>query len=66
MPQAVLSSQSVCDFDFGDNFNQYYLGWAYPPKDYAEVGEIGSSSGVLHEVAKSMAAPVELVLGSVE
>ncbi|HVW11002.1 MAG TPA: hypothetical protein VHC90_20600 [Bryobacteraceae bacterium] len=42
----------------GDNFSQYYLGWAYPPNDYAKWGEL-VNQWVKHEVAKYGPAEVE-------
>ncbi len=42
----------------GDNFNQYYLGWAYPPKDFAKWGEL-VYQWVKHDVAKYGRAEVE-------
>ncbi len=60
MPQALSSHPDPYrpDWKPGDNFNQYYLGWAYPPKDYAKWGEL-VRQWVLHEVAKYGRAEVE-------
>ena len=53
MPQALSSHPDPYQPSWkpGDNFNQYYLGWAYPPKDYAKWGEL-VRQWVLHEVTK--------------
>jgi xylan 1,4-beta-xylosidase len=60
MPQALSSHPDPYrpDWKPGDNFNQYYLGWAYPPKDYAKWGEL-VRQWVTHEVAKYGRAEVE-------
>ena len=59
-PQALSSHPDPYKPDWkpGDNFNQYYLGWAYPPKDYAKWGEL-VSQWAKHEVAKYGRAEVE-------
>ena len=50
----------------GDNYNDIYTGWAYPPKDYAKWGEL-VYQWVQHSVEKYGRAEVEsLVLGGVE
>ncbi len=60
MPQALSSHPDPYrpDWKPGDNFNQYYLGWAYPPKDYAKWGEL-VRQWVTHEVAKYGRTEVE-------
>jgi len=60
MPQALSSHPDPYrpDWKPGDNFNNYYLGWAYPPKDYPKWGEL-VHQWVLHEVAKHGRAEVE-------
>jgi xylan 1,4-beta-xylosidase len=60
MPQALSSHPDPYKpvWKPGDNFNQYYLGWAYPPKDYAKWGEL-VNQWVKHEVAKYGRAEVE-------
>ncbi len=60
MPQALSSHPDPYQPNWkpGDNFNQYYLGWAYPPKDYAKWGEL-VNQWVKHEVAKYGKAEVE-------
>jgi xylan 1,4-beta-xylosidase len=60
MPQALSSHPDPYrpDWKPGDNFSQYYLGWAYPPKDYAKWGEL-VRQWVMHEVAKYGRAEVE-------
>ena len=60
MPQALSSHPEpyTPNWTPGDNFNQYYLGWAYPPKDYAKWGEL-VYQWVKHEVAKYGRAEVE-------
>ncbi len=42
----------------GDKFDQYYIGWAYPPKDYAKWGEL-VYQWVRHAVGKYGRAEVE-------
>jgi xylan 1,4-beta-xylosidase len=42
----------------GSNFNQYYLGWAYPPKDFSKWGEL-VYEWVRHAVAKYGRSEVE-------
>jgi xylan 1,4-beta-xylosidase len=46
------------DWSPGANFDKYYLGWAYPPKDYSNWGEL-VYQWVHHEVAKHGPAEVE-------
>ena len=60
MPQALSSHPDPYKPNWkpGDNFNQYYLGWAYPPKDYAKWGEL-VNQWVKHAVAKYGRAEVE-------
>ena len=60
MPEA-LSSKPVPyrpDWKPGDNFSNYYIGWAYPPKDYAKWGEL-VYQWVRHAVQKYGRAEVE-------
>ena len=42
----------------GQNFDQYYIGWTYPPKDYAKWAEL-VNQWVKHAVAKYGRAEVE-------
>ena len=60
MPQALSSHPDPYQPSWkpGDNFSQYYLGWAYPPKDYAKWGEL-VNQWVRHEVTKYGRAEVE-------
>ncbi len=60
MPQALSSHPDPYQpaWKPGDNFSQYYLGWAYPPKDYAKWGEL-VNQWVRHAVAKYGRAEVE-------
>ena len=59
MPQALSSYPEPYKPNWkpGDNFNQYYLGWAYPPNDYRKWGEL-VYQWAKHEVAKHGAAEV--------
>jgi xylan 1,4-beta-xylosidase len=59
MPQALSSHPDPYKPNWkpGDNFNQYYLGWAYPPNDYKKWGEL-VYQWTKHEVAKHGAAEV--------
>jgi xylan 1,4-beta-xylosidase len=59
MPQALSSKPEpyTPHWTPGENFNQYYLGWAYPPKDYSKWGEL-VREWVRHEVAKYGASEV--------
>lgn len=60
MPQALSSHADPYKpiWKPGDNFNQYYLGWAYPPKDFAKWGEL-VNQWVKHAVAKYGRGEVE-------
>jgi xylan 1,4-beta-xylosidase len=60
MPQALSTHPDPYKPDWkpGDNFNQYYLGWAYPPRDFAKWGEL-VNQWVKHAVAKYGRAEVE-------
>jgi xylan 1,4-beta-xylosidase len=60
MPQALSSHPDpyTPDWKPGQNFSQYYLGWAYPPKDYAKWAEL-VNQWVKHAVAKYGRAEVE-------
>jgi xylan 1,4-beta-xylosidase len=60
MPQALSSHPDPYrpDWKPGDKFDEYYLGWAYPPKDYAKWAEL-VSQWVKHAVAKYGRAEVE-------
>jgi xylan 1,4-beta-xylosidase len=42
MPKALSTNPEPYrpDWSPGSNFNQYYLGWAYPPKDYSKWAEL--------------------------
>jgi xylan 1,4-beta-xylosidase len=59
MPKAMSANPEPYkpDWSPGANFNQYYLGWAYPPKDYSKWGKL-VYQWVRHEVAKHGAAEV--------
>jgi xylan 1,4-beta-xylosidase len=59
MPKALSANPDPYKPDWtpGANFNKYYLGWAYPPKDYSKWGEL-VYQWVRHEVAKHGAAEV--------
>ncbi len=46
------------DWKPGQNFDQYYIGWSYPPKDYAKWAEL-VNQWVKHAVAKYGRAEVE-------
>jgi xylan 1,4-beta-xylosidase len=60
MPKALSSKPEpyTPDWSPGSNFNQYYLGWAYPPKDFSKWGEL-VYQWVRHEVEKYGASEVE-------
>lgn len=53
MPKALSTNPEPYrpDWSPGSNFNQYYLGWAYPPKDYSKWAEL-VYQWVRHEVDK--------------
>lgn len=60
MPKALSTNPDPYrpDWSPGSNFNQYYLGWAYPPKDYSKWGEL-VYQWVRHAVAKYGKSEVE-------
>jgi xylan 1,4-beta-xylosidase len=60
MPEALSTHPEPYrpDWSPGSNFNQYYLGWAYPPKDYSKWGEL-VHQWILHAVAKYGKSEVE-------
>ena len=60
MPKALSTNPDLYrpDWSPGSNFNQYYLGWAYPPKDYSKWGEL-VYQWVRHAVAKYGKSEVE-------
>jgi xylan 1,4-beta-xylosidase len=60
MPKALSTNPEPYrpDWSPGSNFNQYYLGWAYPPKDYSKWGEL-VHQWVQHAVAKYGKSEVE-------
>src|ERR1700685_1607442 len=60
MPEALSSKPQPYrpDWTPGSNFNQYYLGWAYPPKDYAKWAEL-VNQWVRHVVQKYGRGEVE-------
>ncbi len=60
MPKALSTKPEPYkpDWSPGANFSQYYLGWAYPPKDYSKWGEL-VYQWVRHEVAKYGPSEVE-------
>jgi xylan 1,4-beta-xylosidase len=53
MPQALSSKPEpyTPHWTPGENFNQYYLGWSYPPTDYSKWGAL-INEWARHEVAK--------------
>jgi xylan 1,4-beta-xylosidase len=59
MPEALSTNPQPYrpDWSPGSNFNQYYLGWAYPPKDYSKWAEL-VYRWVRHEVEKYGASEV--------
>lgn len=59
MPKALSSQPEPYQprWTPGSNFNQYYLGWAYPPKDYSKWAGL-VEAWVRHTVAKYGAAEV--------
>lgn len=60
MPKALSTNPDPYkpDWSPGANFNQYYLGWAYPPKDYVKWGEL-VRQWVRHAVEKFGRSEVE-------
>jgi xylan 1,4-beta-xylosidase len=60
MPKALSANPEPYKPDWtpGANFDKYYLGWAYPPKDYSKWGEL-VYQWVRHEMAKHGPAEVE-------
>ncbi len=60
MPKALSTNPEPYQPNWspGSNFNQYYLGWAYPPKDYAKWGEL-VRQWVRHAVEKFGRGEVE-------
>ncbi len=60
MPKALSSSPEpyTPHWSPGDNFNQYYLGWSYPPKDYAKWSAL-IEQWVRHEVQRNGKTEVE-------
>lgn len=60
MPQAISSHPEPYTpvWKPGDSFNQYYLGWSYPPRDYGKWGEL-VNQWVKHAVARYGRAEVE-------
>jgi xylan 1,4-beta-xylosidase len=59
MPQALSANPEpyTPDWSPGSNFSQYYLGWAYPPKDYSKWGEL-VYQWVRHSIEKYGASEV--------
>lgn len=59
MPKALSSQPEPYQPQWtpGSNFNQYYLGWAYPPKDYSKWAAL-VEAWVRHTVTKYGAAEV--------
>jgi xylan 1,4-beta-xylosidase len=53
MPEALSSKPEPYQpvWSPGSNFDKYYVGWSYPPKDYAKWGEL-VYQWVRHEVEK--------------
>jgi xylan 1,4-beta-xylosidase len=60
MPEALSSKPTPYrpDWKPGDNFANYYIGWSYPPKDFAKWGEL-VYQWVNHSVVKYGRAEVE-------
>ncbi|HTB15951.1 MAG TPA: hypothetical protein VK752_30485 [Bryobacteraceae bacterium] len=60
MPRALSMNPEPYrpDWSPGSNFDQYYLGWAYPPKDYAKWAEL-VNRWVRHAVEKYGTSEVE-------
>ena len=60
MPKALSANPEPYrpDWSPGSNFSQYYLGWAYPPKDYSKWAEL-VYEWVRHAVGKYGKAEVE-------
>jgi len=60
MPKALSTNPEPYrpDWSPGSNFNQYYLGWAYPPKDYSKWAEL-VYQWVRHTVRKYGRSEVE-------
>jgi xylan 1,4-beta-xylosidase len=60
MPKALSTNPEPYrpDWSPGSNFSQYYLGWAYPPKDYAKWAEL-VYQWVRHEVDQHGRSEVE-------
>ena len=60
MPKALSTNPEPYrpDWSPGSNFNQYYLGWAYPPKDYSKWAEL-VYQWVRHAVEKYGKSEVE-------
>lgn len=60
MPKALSAKPEpyTPDWSPGSNFDKYYLGWAYPPKDYSKWGEL-VYQWVQHEVARYGKSEVE-------
>ncbi len=60
MPKALSTNPEpyTPDWSPGSNFSKYYLGWAYPPKDYSKWGEL-VYQWVQHAVAKYGKSEVE-------
>ena len=68
MPEALSSHPEPYRHHWkpGDNYDDIYTGWAYPPKDYSKWGEL-VYQWVRHCVEKYGRAEVEyLVLGGLE
>jgi xylan 1,4-beta-xylosidase len=59
MPKALSTNPEPYQPDWspGSNFNQYYLGWGYPPKDYTKWGAL-VEAWVRHTVEKYGAGEV--------
>jgi xylan 1,4-beta-xylosidase len=66
MPEALSSKPQPYRHHWkpGDNYNDIYTGWAYPPKDYAKWGEL-VYQWVRHSVEKYGRAEVETWLWEV-
>ena len=60
MPKALSTNPEPYrpDWSPGSNFSQYYLGWAYPPKDYSKWAEL-VYQWVRHAVTKYGRSEVE-------
>ena len=63
MPEALSSNPQPYkpEWSPGASFDKYYVGWSYPPRDYAKWGEL-VYQWVRHEVEKHGAGEVDHVI----